>query len=154
MIVEVGYSILLWFILHYRVNLSQIFYIPCPLNSFKLIFQPNLCKTLKKLHTFFLLCMLSILNLLYLYNFGSPRSEIATYSIPVHPLSNATSLIEIVFSKKQLCPISQDDLLIYFFHRANLYEVPRVTVSTFRPENNKKKSTIHPLSVASDEISI
>jgi len=80
--------------------------------------------------------------------------EIAIYGIPARPISNGTILIEIGFSKKELCPISEDDLIIYLFSRANLYEVPRVTVSTFRPENDTKTTTIHPLFVNSYEISI
>lgn len=53
-----------------------------------------------------------------------------TCSSPLCPLSNATSLIQIGFSKKTLCTISRSDLIIDYFSRANLYEVPRVTVST------------------------
>ena len=61
------------------------------------------------------------------------------------PLSNASSLIKIGFSKKELCQISQYDLIIYVFSIENLYEVQRVAISTFRPVNNTEKSTIHSL---------
>jgi hypothetical protein len=94
----------------------------------------------------------SILNLLYLCNFGSPRSEISSCGSPLSPLSNPTSLIKIGFFKKELCPISHDDLIIDWFSRANLYEVPRVTVSTFGPENDTQKTTVCPLSVTFYEI--
>ena len=84
----------------------------------------------------FLLCRRSILNLLYLCNYGSPRSEISSFGILVSPLSNATSLIKIGFSKQELCPTSHDDLIIYFFSRVNLYDVPCVPIPTFGSEND------------------
>ncbi len=57
------------------------------------------------------------------------------------------------FSKKALCPISQDDLIIHFFSRKNLYEVPCVTVLTLGLENDINKNKFHPLFVTY-EISI
>jgi len=47
-------------------------------------------------------------------------SNIVIYGSPLCPLSNATSRIKIGFTKKELCPISQDDLIIYLFSRENL----------------------------------
>ena len=76
------------------------------------------------------------------------------YSSPLFPLSNATSLIQIGFSKKELCTISQDYLIIDFSRRAKLYEVPRVTVSTYGSEKCIQETTVRPLSVPSYEISI
>ena len=76
---------------------------------------------------------------MYLCNFGSSSSEIVTCSSSLCPLSNATSLIQIGFSKEELCTISQDDLIIGLSRRANLYEVPCVTVLTFGSENIDKK---------------
>jgi len=81
-------------------------------------------------------------------------SEIATCGSPLHPLSNATSLIEFRFSKKKLCTISQDDLIIYLFRRTNLYEVPRVTVLTLGSEKYTQETIVHHIFVTSYEISI
>ena len=49
---------------------------------------------------------------MYLYNLGSSSSEIAIYSSLLRPLSNATSLTQIGFSKEELCEISHSDLLL------------------------------------------
>ena len=89
---------------------------------------------------FFLHSRSSILNLLYLCNFGSLRSKISSYGSPLSPLSNPTGLIKIGFFKKELCPISHDDLIIDWFSSANLYEVPRVTIATFGPKNDTQKN--------------
>ena len=126
----------------------------CPLNSFKLIFQTNLMQKFKRTTHLFSLCRSSILNLMYLYNFGSSNSEIATCSSLLRPLSNATSLNQIGFSKEELCEISHGDLLLDWFSRAKLYDVPRVTVSTFGSEKHPQETTVRPLSVPSYETSI
>ena len=73
---------------------------------------------------------------MYLYNFRSSSFEIMTYSSPLCPLSNATSRIQIGFSKEELYQISHSDLIIDYFNRENLYDMPRVPVSTFEPEND------------------
>jgi len=91
---------------------------------------------------------------MYLYNFRSSSSEIVTCSSLLCPLSNSTSLIQIGFSKKELCTISQDDLIIDLSKRAKLYEVPRVQFSIFGSEKDIQKTTVRPLSVSSYEISI
>ena len=96
---------------------------------------------LKTTHLFVSLCRSSILNLLYLCNFRSSRSEILACDSPLSPISNLIDLIEILFCKKELYPISHDDLSISWLSRANLYEVPHVTVSTFKPENDTQKKT-------------
>ena len=92
--------------------------------------------------------------LMYLCTFQSSSSKIVTCSSSLCHLSNATSLIQIGFSKKELCTISQDDLIIDLSRRVNLYEVPRVQFSTFGSENDIQETTVRPLSVPSYEISI
>jgi len=77
-----------------------------------------------------------------------------TCSIPLCPLSNVTSLIQIGFSKKDLCTISQDDLIIDLSRRAKMYEVPHVTFSTFGSVKYIQETTVHPISMPSYEISI
>jgi len=99
-------------------------------------------------------CRSLILNLMYFYHFGSSSSKIVTYISPLCPLSNATSLIQIGFSKEELCTISLDDLIIDLSRRLNLYEVPRVTISTFGSEKYLQETTVYPLSVPSYKISI
>ena len=91
---------------------------------------------------------------MYLCNFGSSSSEIATCSSLLRPLSNATILSQIGFSKEELCEISHSDLFLDWFSRANLYDVPRVTVSTFESETQAQETTVRPLSIPSYEISI
>ena len=49
-------------------------------------------------------------------------------------------------------PNLPDDWIIDWFSRANLYEVPRVTIATFSPENNTQQTTARPLSVTIYEI--
>ena len=87
--------------------------------------------------------------LIYLCNFKSTSSEIVTCSKSMLPLSNATSLIEFRFSKKELFTISQDDLIIYLYIRAKLYEVPCVTVLTLGFEKYMQETKFHPLFVTS-----
>jgi len=74
------------------------------------------------------------------------------YSIPLFPPSNATSVIPIGFSKEELCQISHSDLIIDYFSRANLYDVPRLPVSTFRSKKYIQETTVHHISTPSDEI--
>ena len=85
----------------------------------------------KKIHTFFLLLRNLILNLNYLCDFISSISEIWSYSSPLHLLSNAMGLTWFRFFKENLCPISHNDLIMDWFSRANLYDLPRVIVSSF-----------------------
>ena len=70
------------------------------------------------------------------------------------PLSNATSLIQIGFSKKELCTIIHNEWIIDWFSRENLYEVPRVIVSTFGPKNDTQKTIVCLISVTIYEIQI
>ena len=76
------------------------------------------------------------------------------YSSPLCPLSNATSLIQIGFSKKELFTISQDDLIIDLSRRVKLYEVPRVQFSIFGSEKDIQETKVCPLSAPFYEISI
>ena len=126
-----------------------------PFEFLQNIFQTKLKKKFKKIYTtLFSLCRSLILPLMYLCNFRSSSSEIVTCNSPLCPLSNATSLIQIVFSKEELCQISHSDLIIDYLNRANLYGVPRVPVSIFGSETYKQETKIHPPSVPSSKISI
>ena len=80
--------------------------------------------------------------MLYLYNCGSRISEISSYKSLLSPLSNPTSLIKIGFSKEELCQISHGDLIIKIFNRENLYDMPRVTISTLGSETDTQQTTI------------
>ena len=125
-----------------------------PLESLQTDFSNKTHAILKtNTHLFLAFCS-SILKLLYLCNFGSPRSEILSYGSPLSLFSNPTIQTEIRFFKKGLCPISHDDLIIDWFSRVNLYEVPCVTVSTLGPEIDTKKTKFRPLSVPVYKISI
>ena len=76
------------------------------------------------------------------------------YSIPLCPLSNATSLTPIGFSNEELCQISHSDLIIDLFRRVNLYEVPRVSIWTSGSKQYLEETTVYPPSVPFCEISI
>ena len=58
---------------------------------------------------------------------------------------NATGLTWFGFSKTKLCPISHNDLIIYWFSTSNLYELPRVTVSSFSSEIDIQETKVHVL---------
>jgi len=73
----------------------------------------------------------SILKLNYLCNWKSSISEIQPCSSPLKLLSNATGMTWFWFSKTKLCPISHNDLILDWFSRANLYDLPCVTVLSF-----------------------
>ena len=92
--------------------------------------------------------------LMYLCTFQSSSSEFVAYISPLCPLSNATSLTQSGFSKEELCEISHSDLLLDWFSRVNLYDVPQVTVSTFESENHPNETTARPISVPFYGISI
>jgi len=83
----------------------------------------------------------------YLYNFRSLGSQISCCGSPFSPLSKPTGLINIWFCKKELCPISHDDLIIDWFSRANLYEMPHATITTFGPENSTQKTKVYYISM-------
>ena len=83
----------------------------------------------------------SILNLVYLYYFRSPISNFNYYIIPLSHISNSTGLTQFGFFKGELYPISHNALIMDCFSRANLYDVPRVTVSSFGSEIDRNKCT-------------
>ena len=78
-----------------------------------------------------MLLRISILKLNYLCDFGSSIFEIRPCSSPMNIISNATGMTWFGFFKKKLCPIPHNDLIMDWFSRANLYELPRVTVLSF-----------------------
>ena len=87
-----------------------------------------------------------ILNLVYLRYFRSSISDFRSYSSPLSPLSNATSLTQFWFFKGELYPISHNSLIMDCFSRAHLYGVPHGTISSFGYEIDIKKTTVHALS--------
>ena len=96
---------------------------------------------------FFLPSRSSILNPLYLSNFRSPGPEILSRGSPLSPISNTMGMIYIGFLKKELCLVSHNDLIIHYFSRAKLYDVPCVTVVIFGPKNDTQQTTVHSLFV-------
>jgi len=142
-----GYFLLLTRCVHFFVSSNfgikqRYIYFTMPFEPLHFDFSNKSYANFKKIHTFFFLFRSSILNLLYLYNFGYPGSEIASYCIPKSLLYNSTSLTNIGFFKKKLCPISHNDLIIDWFSRANLYGVPSVIILTFGSKHNTSKTTI------------
>ena len=84
----------------------------------------------------------SILKLDYLCDCGSSISEIQHWSSPLNYLLNATGLTWFGFSKTNLCPISHNDLILDWFSRANLYDLPRVTVLSFVSEIDSPETSV------------
>ena len=111
------------------------------INSNYFFFKWDLCN-LKKIHTFFLLLRSLILKLNYLCVFQSLITEIWSWSSPLNPLSNATGLTWFGFFKTKLCPISHNNLIMDWFSRANLYDLPRVLVSSFGSEIYRQETTV------------
>ena len=91
---------------------------------------------------FFLLLRSSILKLDYLYDCSHSISKIWHWGSLLNYLSNATGLTWFGFSKAKLCPISHNDLIMDWFSRANLYDLPRVTVLYFSFEIDRKEATV------------
>ena len=83
----------------------------------------------------------SILKLYYLCYFKFSISEIQHWSSPLNFLLNATGLTWFGFSKTNLCPISHNDLILDWFSRANLYDLPRVTVLSFVSKIDSEETT-------------
>ena len=81
----------------------------------------------------------SILNLVYLFYLRSPIFYFQSYSIPLSHISNAIGLIQFGFFKRELYPISHNALITDCFSGASLYDMPRVTVSSFRYEIDREK---------------
>ena len=96
----------------------------------------------KKKYTHLLLAFRSsILKLNYLCNWKSSISQIQPCSSPLKLLSNAIGLTWFWCSKTKLCPISHNDLILDWFSRANLYDLPRVTVLSFVSEIDSQETT-------------
>ena len=114
----------------------------CPWNQFKLILQTRLMQFRKKNTHLLLSLRSSILKLNYLCNWKSLISKIHPCSIPLKLLSNATGLIWFGFFKARLCPFSHNDPILDWFSRANLYDLPHVTVWSFGSKIYRKETTV------------
>ena len=125
-----------------------------PLESIQLD-SSNKTYAIRKKNTHLLLAFRSsILKLNYLYSWKSSISEIQPCSSPLKLLSNATGLTWFWFSKTKLCPISHNDLILDWFSRANLYDLPRVIVFSFGSEMDRMKTTFHLLAATFTSIPI
>ena len=113
---------------------TDIYSTICAWNQFKLILQTRLMQFRKKIHTFFLLLRSSILKLDYLCDCSTSISYFQYQRIPLNYISNSIGLTWFGFSKTKLCPISHNDLIMDWFSRANLYDVPCITISSFDSE--------------------
>jgi len=112
-----------------------------PLESIQ-IDSSNKTYAIRKKNTHLLLAFRSsILKLNYLCIWKSSISEIQLCSRSLKLLSNATGLTWFGFSKTKLCPISHNDLILDWFSRANLYDLPRVTVLSFVSEIDSEETT-------------
>lgn len=80
--------------------------------------------------------------------------EIAFDGIPLSLLSNSTSQTKIGLFKVNLCEISNDDLIMDWFSRGNLYIIPCVIVSTFGPKIGIWETKLCLLSIDFYEIQI
>ena len=60
----------------------------------------------------------------------------------MNTLSNATSMTLFGFFKTNWGTISYDDLIMDWFSRANLYDLPRVTVYSFGSEIDRPKTAV------------
>ena len=63
----------------------------------------------------------------------------------MNSLLNSTGLTGFGFSKTKVSPISHNDLIMDWFSRVNLYDLPRVTVSSFTSEIYSHETTIRVL---------
>ena len=122
-----------------------------PLSCYPLLHPAFLCfprnsGTLQPLTThdlaFSLPSRSSILNLVYLCYFRSPISDFWSCSIPLSRLSNAIGLTQFWFFKEELYPISHNALIMDCFSRANLYDLPRVTVSSFASKIDRDRKSV------------
>jgi len=87
----------------------------------------------------------SILKLNYLCNWKSLISEIQPCCSPLKLLSNSTGLTWFGFSKEKLCPISHNDLIMDWFSREKFYDFPRVIISYFSFEIDRKETNVRVL---------
>ena len=114
-----------------------------PLESIQIDSSNKTYAIRKKIHTFFFLLRSSILKLDYLCDCSSSISEFQYQCNPLNYLSNATGLTWFGFSKKKLCPISHNDLILDWFSRENLYDLQRVTVLSFVSEIDSQETIVH-----------
>ena len=134
-----GVELFLWGILEPNTNIYASI---CPWNHVKLIFKQDLCNFKNQIHTFFLAFeKLDIENELSLWFLIFNISNSAL-KYPLKPFSNAIGLTWFGFFKAKLCPISHDDLIMDWFSRANLYNLPRIIGSSFGSEIDIKKTTV------------
>ena len=56
-------------------------------------------------------------------------------------LSNSIGLTQFGFFKKELCPVSHNVLIMDCFRGGHLYDMPRVTVSSFVSKIDREKIT-------------
>ena len=120
---------------------TDIYSTICPWNQFKLILQTRLMQFGKKNTHLLLALRSSILKLYYLCDCGSSISKIQHWSSPLNSLLNSIGLTWFGFSKTKLCPISHNYLIMDWFSRANLYDLPRVTVLSFVSEIDSEETT-------------
>ena len=113
-----------------------------PLESIQTDFSNKTYAIRKKIHRFFLLLRSSILKLNYLCDLRSLISKIRPCSSPLNLLSNATGFTSFGFLKTKLCTISYDDLIMDWFSRANLYNLPHVIVSSFGSKFDKNETIV------------
>ena len=92
-----------------------------------------------------MLLRISILKLDYICDFNTSKFYFWYQHNPLNYLSNSTGITWFGFSKTKLCPISHNDLIMDWFSRKNLYDLPRVTVSSFVSEIDSQKTTVHVL---------
>ena len=85
------------------------------------------------------------MKLNYLCDFRSLISEIWSWGSPLNPLSNAIGLTWFGFFKENLCPISHNDLIMDWFSRENLYDLPCVIIFSFGSKIYRKETTVHVL---------
>ena len=95
-----------------------------------------------------------ILNMMYPCDFRSLICDLRSCSSPLSLLSNATGLSRFGFFKAKLCLISHNDLIMDQFNKANLYDMPRVTVSSFGSKIDTQKTKVRALSATFYRISI
>ena len=117
-----------------------------PLLHLALLCFPRKSSPLQPLTTHYLAFSLPskslILNLVYLYYFISSIYDFQSSSSPLSFLSNAIGLTQFGFFKGELYPISHNALIMDCFSRAHLYDMPRVTVSSFVSKIDREKINI------------
>ena len=91
---------------------------------------------------------------MYLCYFRSSISDFQSCSSPLCRLSNSTVLTQFGFFKWDLYPISHNALIMNCFSRAQLYDLPRVTIYSFGSKICRDKCTCCAISTNFYEIPI